>query len=372
MQMEIDLDEHRRLLRDSAKRLVEQHGGPKKYRTMRAEGLGVDRSRIRHLANAGWVGILVPESKGGSGLGIADLVIGLQEFGRGFVCEPLGGLAVSARLLAENCSVKVDSLLTDLLSGNTIVTPAFSAQLDGTPHVVASADGTGYRLRGQIDGVPSGGDADAVLVEAVTDKGPIIAMMARDCPGMSVTPTLTYDGGNQICLHLRDVLVSADEVISGDARSDRAESDDALDLMLVALSAELVGLMDGALEITLDHLNLREQFGRPLSRFQALQHAMVDNHIEVELTRALLYQVCSAFDEGICTRHVVAALKAQASKAAINVTKSAVQLHGAIGFTEEHDIGLYLKRAMVLAASLGNARAHEKRYASILCRSNAK
>ena len=109
----------------------------------------------------------------------------------------------------------------------------------------------------------------------------------------------------------------------------------------------------------------REQFGRPIGSFQALQHRAVNDHTEIELTRSLLYQVCGAFDAGNSNRSLAAAVNARASDAVLSVTKSVIQMHGAIGFTDEYDAGLYLRRAMTLSARYGNASFQRKRYATL-------
>jgi alkylation response protein AidB-like acyl-CoA dehydrogenase len=123
----------------------------------------------------------------------------------------------------------------------------------------------------------------------------------------------------------------------------------------------MLGVMEGANERTLDYLKTRKQFGRPIGSFQALQHRAVDNYVLIEGVRSLLHQICEGGEP--ISASLASALKAAASSAALTVTKSAVQLHGAIGFTDEFDIGLYLKRAMWLSAYLGNEAAHRRRFA---------
>jgi alkylation response protein AidB-like acyl-CoA dehydrogenase len=132
------------------------------------------------------------------------------------------------------------------------------------------------------------------------------------------------------------------------------------DFALLAAAAELLGVMEGASELTLEYLKIRKQFGRAIGSFQALQHRAVDNYVLIESTRSFLYQTCERGSP--LSSSIVSALKSYASGAALTVTKSAIQLHGAIGFTDEYDAGLYLKRAMWLSAHLGNEAAHRRRY----------
>jgi alkylation response protein AidB-like acyl-CoA dehydrogenase len=150
------------------------------------------------------------------------------------------------------------------------------------------------------------------------------------------------------------------------ARQSSRSAPEALnDLALFALAAELLGLMQAAQELTFDYLRVRKQFGKPIGSFQALQHKAVDIYTKTETTRSLLYQVAAANGPyRIDATHAVA-VKAKASEDALAVTQACIQLHGAIGFTDEHDIGLYLKRAMLLSSLNGNAAAQRRRYAEI-------
>jgi 3-oxochol-4-en-24-oyl-CoA dehydrogenase len=124
-------------------------------------------------------------------------------------------------------------------------------------------------------------------------------------------------------------------------------------------------VMEKAQEITFDYLRIRKQFGKPIGSFQALQHKAVDIYIRTETTRSLLYQVAANNDPYRIDPAQTVALKAKASEDALFVTEACIQLHGAIGFTDEHDIGLYLKRAMLLSSLFGNAAAQRRRYVEI-------
>ena len=122
--------------------------------------------------------------------------------------------------------------------------------------------------------------------------------------------------------------------------------------------------MERAQEITLDYLRIRKQFGKLIGSFQALQHQAVNIYIRIEAARSLVYQVAADNDAYRIDPAMAAAVKAKVSEEAMVVTKACIQLHGAIGFTDEHDIGLYLKRAMLLSSLFGNAAAQRRRYAA--------
>ena len=128
---------------------------------------------------------------------------------------------------------------------------------------------------------------------------------------------------------------------------------------------ELLGLAAAALAVTLDYIKLRQQFGRPIGSFQVLQHRAVNGFIDIELNRSLAYRVISAFDAGEHDPAMVSAVKARTSRCALEIIRGALQMHGAIGFTDEHDIGLYYKRAIALAARYGNELHHTGRFSDL-------
>ena len=136
-------------------------------------------------------------------------------------------------------------------------------------------------------------------------------------------------------------------------------------LALLATACELLGVMEKAQEITFDYLRVRKQFGKLIGSFQALQHQAVNIYIKTEAVRSLVYQIAANNDAYRIDPALAIAAKAKASEDALTVTQACIQLHGGIGFTDEHDIGLYLKRAMLLSSQFGNAAAQRRRYAAL-------
>jgi alkylation response protein AidB-like acyl-CoA dehydrogenase len=135
--------------------------------------------------------------------------------------------------------------------------------------------------------------------------------------------------------------------------------------MVLATSVELLGTAQAALDTTLDYLKLRQQFGKPIGSFQALQHRVVDCHVDAELNRSLVYAVIAAWDAGTCHPAMVAAGKARVARGALATVRAALQLHGAIGYTDEHDIGITYKRAVALAAKYGNEIMQTDRFSKL-------
>jgi alkylation response protein AidB-like acyl-CoA dehydrogenase len=182
--------------------------------------------------------------------------------------------------------------------------------------------------------------------------------VARSAPGLTLSATQTVEGRRLATLALADT--PADLIHSHGNAGNTLH-----DLALFALSCELLGVMEQAQQVALDYLRIRKQFGKPIGSFQALQHQAVNNHIRIAATRSLVFQIAANNDPYHIDPAMAVAAKAKASEDALLVTKSAIQLHGAIGFTDEHEIGLYLKRAMLLSSLLGNAAAQRRRYAAI-------
>jgi alkylation response protein AidB-like acyl-CoA dehydrogenase len=359
--MDLHLTSEQSLLRDSAAKFAAT-AGPKVARGLRGKNPGFSPARLREAGELGWLGMLVPASADGLGLGLTELALVLEQAGRALVCEPIGLAAVAAAALAQGHAPH--PMLARVMGGEALVVPAMQENAHaGDPCVLATQAAGGDRaprLTGRKVAVCADG-ADGFLVSAAGPDGPSLYHVAREAPGVSLTAEQSVEGRRLATLTLTDA--PADLV---PARQSSRSAPEALnDLALIALSAELLGVMEGAQEMTFAYLRVRKQFGKLIGSFQALQHKAVDIYIKTETTRSLLYQIAAANDPYRIDPALAVAVKAKASADALEVTKACIQLHGAIGFTDEHDIGLYLKRAMLLSSLLGNAAAQRRRYADI-------
>lgn len=387
--MELVLDEAQTILRESAEKLVSRHAGPERHRAVRTREHGFDPARIEAAAEAGWLSLLAPEERNGLGLGATEAALVLEAAGRGLLTEPIAAMMATAQAIASGPGT-MRTALDDLMEGRSIILPALHDSVLANPEgtrVRAVPDGSGFRLTGRTDPVPGASAAAGFVVEARidrdaavravppgaaadpasaarTDRDVLVCLVPRSAPGLEVRRRSRVDGTEQAALALAEVAVAADQVIAGGAQG-AALAAATLDRVLLGTSAEMLGVMEKGLALAVDYLGTREQFGRPIGSFQALQHRAVNDHVDIELTRSLLYQVCAAMDQGRGNRAMAAAVKARASDAALSVTKSMVQMHGAIGFTDEYDASLYLRRAMVLSAQYGNAAHHRRRYARL-------
>jgi alkylation response protein AidB-like acyl-CoA dehydrogenase len=339
-------DESLRMIRDSAAAVAPRGGDLKRIRDLRFGEPGFDRAIWREMTEMGWLGLRLPEEAGGSGLGMAAFCALAEELGGGLVPEPLIPVAMAAKLLPPDH-------LAAVLSGERIVIPAWQER----PNSMEPAGATVLRdgkLTGRKVFVPMAAGANAFLV---TVPGGL-ALVARDAPGLELTCDQTQDGGHFGTLALNGAPA---EAIAGDPA-------EALDEAALATAAYLLGVMDRAFAMTLDYLKTRQQFGKLIGSFQALQHRAVDLQIQVALTRASVEAAAVTLDGGAppaLRQAVVSRAKARASEAAMLVTKQCIQLHGGIGYTDAYDVGLFLRKAMVLSSLYGPAALHRARFAAV-------
>jgi 3-oxochol-4-en-24-oyl-CoA dehydrogenase len=358
--MDLNLTSEQTLLREAAAKFGAA-AGPKVARNWRGQEPGFAPARLRQAGELGWLGVLVPSAADGSGLGLTELALVLEQAGRGLVCEPLGLAAVSAAALAQGHAPH--PMLQRAMRGEALVVPALQESPHAGDPLALRTQATGNRaprLTGTKVSVCAGG-ADGFLVSAGGADGAGLYYVSRDAPGVHVATASTVEGRSLAALTLKDT--PADFVPP--RQSSRSAVEALTDLCLIAVSAELLGVMAGAQELTFAYLRIRKQFGKPIGSFQALAHKAVDIYIKTETTRSLLYQVAAANDPYRIDPAQAVAVKAKASEDALAVTQACIQLHGAIGFTDEHDIGLYLKRALLLSSLFGNAAAQRRRYADI-------
>lgn len=335
------------MIRESAAGFAPRNGDTRKVRALRYSHPGFDRIIWKEMCGMGWAGLRIPAADGGAELGLQEYCALVEELGAALRPEPLIPCAMAARALDGKP-------LADLLSGERIVIPALQEQANQ----IAPGQATtfrGGRLSGRKTFVPLAASADMFLVS--TDHG--LALVDKDAPGLSLETMQTQDGS-----HVGTLTFDATEaeLLEGDIA-------DAFEEAVLANAAYLLGVMDNALATTLEYLRTRRQFGKPIGSFQALQHRAVDLKIQLELTRASVAQAARIFDSGAPLAQRAAAAsraKARAADVSMLITRQSVQLHGAIGYTDECDIGLFLRKAMTLANTYGSSRLHRSRFARLV------
>jgi alkylation response protein AidB-like acyl-CoA dehydrogenase len=330
---------------------------PERVRALRDSGSQLDREMWRRIAGIGWLSMMVPEELDGANLGLAAAVILTRRLGRAAFLEPFVAAGVLAPLvLAAAEDDGREARIASVMSGELVVGVGW--------HGGVSTE-AGGRLTGHSRFVGVAG-ADAYVVGAHEPSGLGLYWVPADADGLIVCAERFADGTFSAHLQLDDVAGAA---LVSPARGQDLLSG-ALDAARIALAGELVGIADAALELTLDYLRQRKQFGRPIGAFQALQHRAVDMWMARELAGAALDAAVGVHvDERSNARdRAIAAsgAKARASIAASSVCNAALQLHGAIGFTDEYDLGLYLNRSLALAPWLGNATESRRRWLDLV------
>ena len=330
---------------------------PDRVRALRDAGGAVDREMWRRLAENGWLEIMVPPEQGGAGLGIDAVAIVSRRLGYACFPEPFVGAGVLAPLVLA--SAESDESLPAVLTGELLV--AVGWQFD----VVAEETLDGHILSGSSRFISSAG-ADAFVIAARGTAGTGLYWVPGDAKGLDSGSERCADGTLSASLGLTHV--NATELVAPPAGGEALDA--ALDSARVAVAAELVGIGERVLELTLEYLRERKQFGRPIGSFQALQHRAVDAWMQLQLARAALDSAIAVHVDPDSTPRGRAAAassaKARASAAVPEICGTSLQLHGAIGFTEEYDLGLYINRALTLAPWLGNAAEHRRRYSDLI------
>lgn len=358
---EADAPERHALLRETVASLMKDSGGAGRVRALRGRPPGFDRLLWKRMAELGWLGICIPEEFGGLDLGLRDLGIVAHELGKWVAPEPLTAavaLATGTIWRGDNAALKAE-LLPRAMSGELCMSLAWQesvGDLDfSTPRLTrANRSGEGITIEGSKTFVQGG--TDGFIVSAAGDDGLGIYWIPASARGLSATPVVLADGSIATHLALSGVRITSRSVVASGALAHAALAA-AIDDALVLAGAELLGVMEAVLQQTLEYLRTRVQFGRPIGEFQALQHRAVDLLLAKELASCALTDALDTFEfERDPQRRTEAAMrvKFRASRSAIAIARAAVHLHGAMGFTDECDAGLYLKRAIVLNAWLGN------------------
>ena len=358
-------------IEDSAQSYLRERGGLEVPRKRRAQEQGAlphaefDRADWSDMAQLGWPGILVPEEQGGLGLGINAAVAVARNVGRWVSPEPFTAAAgVAATLLSHAGTDAAAQLLASLIAGERIVGVALDieAQLAGTAsqcRVVRDASGV-LQLSGTAAYVVPADPSDGWLLVAHDDKAQLLLLhVDAGAAGLRVQARLEVDGRCRATLAFDNAALGAHAVIA------RGEAVPALvqragHVARVLYAAELLGAAERLQEITIEYASQRKQFGKAIGSFQVLQHRCVDVRIQVELARACLEEAVAP--QAHQSQEIAMRAKLRACRAAMDAALTAVQIHGALGITDECDVGLYFKRVLALAPRFGTERELQERW----------
>jgi alkylation response protein AidB-like acyl-CoA dehydrogenase len=375
--MNFGFNEEQELLRSTARKFFENECASQVVRTLMETREGMTPGLWTKLAEQGWLGLTYPEAYDGMGLGLVDLVVLMEEMGRAVVPGPyfsavlLGG----GIILEAGSEAQKKEWLPKIAGGQARVTLAWmepSAELgpEGIT-LLAAQKGATYMLSGTKLFVPDAHTADAIVVAARTGKsgadGISLFLVPKSAKGLSVTLLPTMDQTRKLCeVTLKDVSLGA-EARLGEMGGGWTALARVLDRATVALCAEMCGGAQKVLDMTVEYAKIRQAFGRPIGSYQGVKHKAADMLVDVENSKSITYYAAWAMDEGVSEGPLAVSMaKAYVSDAYRRVSANGIQLHGGIGFTWEHDLHLYFKRAKGSEFAFGDATFHRERVAQLV------
>lgn len=376
--MDLTLSDEQRLLRDSAEQFVGKTYTADYHRQMASEPLGFRTDTWRQFADLGWLALPIEERYGGMGGGAVEIGILMEAFGRGLAPEPyVATVILGAALIAARGSEAQKQELLPRVAGGTLRL-AFAhnerAARSDLAHVDTTARPTadGWRIDGDKIAVLDATAADRLIVSArlaTADggkPGPLgLFLVARDTAGVALDDFARLGGGRACNINLHDVRIAGDARLGDDADALSA-IEAVIDRALAALGAEAVGMMQVLLDKTLEYTKIRKQFGRPLGANQVVRHRLTDMSIQCDEARSMALRAALHADSEPGARALAASgAKAKIGKCARFVAEQSVQLHGAMGVTEELEIGLYFKRLLAFETMFGSTSHHYRRHATL-------
>ena len=377
--MDIGFTEEQELLRASARRFLENECPSAFVRQRMAEPEAMTEVFWQKLAEQGWFGILYPEEAGGSGLGLVDIAVLMEEMGRAVMPGPffstvlLGGAAI----LEAGSQGQQQEWLPRIAAGAAKVSLAWTepnARWDATGIMATGREmAAGFALSGIKLFVPDAHLSDALVVAVRTrdgstmEDGVSLFLVPKDTPGLAVTLLPTIDETRKLCEVRLDNVALTLAALLGDKHGGWPALARVLDRATVALCAEMCGGAQRVLDMTTAYAKIRSAFGKPIGSYQAVKHRAADMLVDVENAKSLTYYAAWAIDEGLTEAPLAVSMaKAYASDAYRKVAGAGIQLHGGIGFIWEHDLQLYFKRAKASEVAFGDATWHRERVARML------
>ncbi len=363
--MDFGFSEEQEMLRQSARALLEKECPSTLVRKMMEDERGFDVALWKRMAELGWLGLVIPEEYGGGGLSYVDLILIMEEMGRVVLPLPfIWTLMFAEAIQRAGSDGQKSTLLPKVASGDLIGTiaylePSASWSADGI-NLAARKDDTAYVLDGTKLFINDGHIADWILVAARTagsgEQGISLFAIDTNRAGINITRLTTMDRTRKLAeIKFSGVRVEPSEIV-GEPGNGWKTLSEVIDRGKVMLAGEMTGGAQKVLDLTVDYAKVRVQFGRPIGSFQAVQHKCANMMIDVEGAKSATYYAAWAVSNEVPEASLAAALaKAAASDAFRRVSAEGIQLHGGIGFTWDHDMHLYFKRAKSSEFTFGDA-----------------
>ncbi len=365
--MNFDLTEDQRMLVDTVASFVKKQSPVSRARGLREDARGFDPKVWRFFGEQGWIGVAFPEEAGGMGGRFVDAALVLEQLACALAPEPLlSALAAGTAILHAGDAAQKERWLQPMIAGESVLALAWAeANSRFEPAYCATRaerSGKGWVLSGQKRFVADGPGADALVVSARTEGGLSLFVVDK----WKSRALSTIDGRRAAIMDLDGVELGPEALLGGDGAGLPA-LERALDVGAAGAVAEGVGVARTVLGMTTEYLRTREQFGVKIGTFQALQHRAVDMFIETELLKSasMLASIEIEDADPAKRRAAVSTAKVQLHHSGNFVVRQAIQLHGGIGITDEHDVGLYFKRMQALSALYGDEEHHVARFSAL-------
>jgi alkylation response protein AidB-like acyl-CoA dehydrogenase len=375
--MDFELSDEQRLLVDSVVSFVKKSSPIERFRKQRDVDPGWSKEIWSQMGELGWLGLPFPESAGGLGTSFLDAALLLERFGTTLVPEPyipsvlLAGMA----LCKAGNKAQQEQYLAPMIAGQTTLALAYAerAGRHDVAHVETRAQkkAGGYALSGQKVWVLHGDSADQLIVSARTsgatndERGVSLFVVPRAAANLRCKALKTMDGRRAALIDLEGVQVPQ-EALLGDEGAAVPLLEELIDVGAAAACAEGAGILEAVASMTRDYLCDRVQFGVAIGSFQALQHRAVDMFIEVQLAKGTMLLAALKLDAPAAERkRAISTAKVQLAQSGNFVGRQGIQLHGGIGVTDEHNVGLYFKRINVLNALFGDEAHHVHRFSHL-------
>ena len=373
--MNFDFTEEQTMIKDSVSRFVRDEYDFDTRRSIIDSEEGISRKFWTMFAELGWLSVPFAEEYGGFGGSVEDIAAVMEELGKGIVVEPYASTVVvfGGLLSASDNSALKEEVIPTVIDGSCMgsfacVEAQSRYELSDVATTAVATDG-GYKINGEKTVVANGGTANKFVVSARTSGGQFdrdgvsLFLVDATTAGVDVKSYKMMDGLSAATVTFKDVVVTESQLLIP-AGEGMALIDQVMPQILMALSAEALGIMATLNTLTVEYTKVRQQFDTPISSFQALQHRMVDTFMACEQTKSMLYRgLCQAGeDDGEALSKSVHALKATVARYGRLVGEEAIQIHGGIGMTDELNVGHYVKRLMMINVSFGDGDFHQKKF----------
>jgi alkylation response protein AidB-like acyl-CoA dehydrogenase len=372
--MDFGFSDEQDMLRQTARAFLEEHCPTTFVRHMMEDDKGYSADLWKEMAELGWLGLAFPEAYGGQGLGFVDLTVILEEMGAALLPSPFLSTVILAgqTILLGGSEAQKKAYLPKIAEGSLIATlamtePAGRFDAEGIMAVQATPQGAGFSITGTKLFVPDAHIAELLVVAARTketsDKsaGISLFLVEGNSPGVSTTLLKTMDQTRKQCEVVFDNVQVGRDRLLGALDQGWPILQKVLNLATVSLCAEMVGGAQRVLDLSVSYAKERVQFGRPIGSFQAIKHKCAEMMLQVESAKSAAYYAAWAVDEDVPEAPLAVSMaKAYCSDAYRNTAGEGIQVHGGIGFTWEHDMHLYFKRAKYAEFTFGDATYHRE------------